>query len=182
MRKRSTLYLHTVLMVCIAFISAFPGHAKDEVKFQLVCQTWSRSSTFEALGEKKEIILNITIPKGPVPGLPVEPEVVVAMHPDFTVTMGATPGCAGLTVTDRKSGKELQRFLWQFTEPPRNLFQGWNQGFTGLIYHRNPTTDSEMQMICLARETKPEGLPNESKVQKRTPSDPGPSAGREPRG
>ncbi len=156
MRKYSTFLLHAFLIVFLAFIFALPGHTKDEGKFLLVCQTWSRTSTYEALGKKKEIVLSITIPEGPVNGLPVEPEEVVALHSDFKVTMLGSAGSVSLIVTDRKSGKEIQSFLWQFAEIPRNNFQATGQGFTGLIYYRNPTSDSEMQMICLVRESEGE--------------------------
>jgi hypothetical protein len=146
--------LSQVLFALFIAAALVPGQAKEEEKFELVCQTWSRPSTFKPLGEKKEIALTISIPKGPVSLLPEDPEEVVASHPDFEVTMSGGKGSASLTVVDTKSGKKVHSFSWQFTETPENLFQGWEQGFTGLIYYENPTTGSEMQMICLAREIK----------------------------
>ena len=124
-----------------------PNQAKaGEKPFQLVCESWFRPKLTQPPGKVKRIALKIEIPKGPVPEIAMPRDEVKAEHPDFTVVMSNDRGSVILDVMDAKSKKQLQRFLWQFTEVPRNTFG--SQGFTGLLYYRHPETCSEMQLLC----------------------------------
>ena len=112
----------------------------------LVCESWSRAEMTQPLGNEQRIELLIHIPEGPVPAIALKPDVVKAKHADFEVVLSNDRGSVMLDVVDAKTGRQLQRSLWQFSSVPKNIFPG--QGFTGLIYFNHPETRSELQYFC----------------------------------
>ena len=124
-----------------------PGQAGAGGKtFRLTCESWFRPDLTQPPGQRKKISLKIVLPNGPVPEIAMPWDEVKTKHPDFIVVMSNDRGSVLLDVMDAKTKKPLQRFLWQFSQVPRNTFG--DQGITGLLYYTHPETGSEMQMIC----------------------------------
>ena len=146
--QASMVAIFLVVTVCVMPLQA---EAADR-QFRLVCQTYFRPDLTVRPGKVKKLELNIVIPRGPVPEIALPRDEVKAKHRDFVVVMSNDRGSVLLDIMDAKTNKHFQRFLWQFSEVPRNIFGG--QGFTGLIYFNHPQTGSELQMICTAQPVK----------------------------
>jgi hypothetical protein len=152
MKNRHLQALMVAIFLVVAVCAIPLQAAAADTEFRLVCQSYFRPDLTVPPGKVKQLELEIHIPRGPVPEIALPRDEVKAKHRDFVVVMSNDRGSVLLDIMDAKTNKHLQRFLWQFSEVPRNIFGG--QGFTGLIYFNHPRTGSELQMICTARPLK----------------------------